>query len=311
MESLKIDVDLLRSMPLPSWDDEASKADRGKLLLVGGSRRIAGAAILASRAALRTGCGTVRVAAPESVALAIGVAVPELLVVPLAETASGTIAQKSVEEVALACRACSALVLGPGLGADAETDAATREIVEAAPLPTVVDAQVLTSLGEGFSFGGLKHPRVLTPHAAEFETLSGISLENADDEKRAQIAADYARAHRVTLVLKGRITFIASPEGVVYRNEAGSRALGTAGSGDVLAGVIGSLLAQGVEPTRASVWGVHLHALAGEGVAKDIGEDGVLASDFVSQLPFVQRHLRKSTEAPALGKARTGFGIRT
>jgi len=310
MESSKIDVDLLRSMPLPAWDDDASKADRGKLLVVGGSKRIAGAAILAARAALRTGCGTVRVAAPESVALAIGVAVPELLVVPLAETGAGTIAPKSVEEVAAACRACSAMVLGPGLGADAETDAATREIVEAAPFPTVVDAQVLTSLGEGFSFAGLKFPRVLTPHPAEFEALSGISLENADDDKRAQIAVDYARANRVTLVLKGKITFIASPDGELYRNEAGSRSLGTAGSGDVLAGVIGSLLAQGVEPTRAGVWGVHLHALAGEAVAKDLGEDGVLASDFVSQLPFIQRHLRKATEAASGAKARTGFGIR-
>ena len=309
METQKIDVETLRSMPLPSWDDETHKADRGKLLIVGGSKRIAGAAILAARAALRSGCGTVRVASPESVALAIGVAVPELLVVPLAETRAGTLAQSAVEEVALACHACGAMVLGPGLGADAETDAATREIVEAAPLPTVVDAQVLTSLGDGFSFAGLKHPRVLTPHAAEFEALSGISLQGADDDKRAQIAADYAKANRVTLVLKGRFTFIASPEGEVYRNEAGSRALGTAGSGDVLAGIIGAFLAQGLEPTRAGVWGVHMHALAGEAVSKDIGDDGVLASDFISQLPFVQRFLRRSTDGPAPG-VKKGFGLR-
>jgi len=309
METQKIDVELLRAMPLPVWEDESSKADRGKLLIVGGSKRIAGAAILSARAALRSGCGTVRVASPESVALAIGIAVPELLVVPLAETSTGTLAQSAVEDVAQACRACQAMVIGPGLGADAETDAATREIVEAAPLPTVVDAQVLTSLGEGFSFAGLKHARVLTPHAAEFGALSGISLEGADDDKRAQIAADYARANRVTLVLKGRVTFIASPDGEVYRNEAGSRALGTAGSGDVLAGIIGALLAQGLEPVRAAVWGVHMHALAGEAVSKDIGDDGVLASDFVSQLPFVQRFLRRSTDALAPG-VRKGFGLR-
>ena len=111
----------------------------------------------------------------------------------------------------------------------------------------------------------------------------------------------------MTLVLKSRITIIASPSGEVFRNEAGSRVLGTAGSGDVLAGIIGALLAQGVEPTSAGVWGVHMHALAGEGVSKDLGDDGVLASDFVSQLPFVQRFLRRATDAQAVKK---GFGLR-
>lgn len=307
METKKIDVELLKTMPLPAWGDESSKADRGKLLIVGGSRRIAGAAILASRAALRAGCGTVRVAAPESVALAIGVAVPELLVVPLPETQSGTLAQSAVDEVASACRPCQALVVGPGLGADSETDEATREIVEAAPLPTVVDAQVLTSLGTKFNWKKIEAPRVLTPHDAEFEALSGLSLQEANDDKRAEIAAAFAAKHRVTLVLKGRITFIASAEGEVFRNEAGSRALGTAGSGDVLAGVIGALLAQGVEPARAATWGVHMHALAGEAVADNLGPDGGLASDFVQQLPQVQRFLRKATESAG---AKKGFGLR-
>ncbi|BCM91021.1 bifunctional NAD(P)H-hydrate repair enzyme Nnr [Abditibacteriota bacterium] len=308
MQTQKIDVELLKTMPLPAWDDESSKADRGKLLVVSGSKRVPGAAILVSRAALRSGCGTVRVAVPESVALAIGVAVPELLVVAVPETKTGTLAKSAVESVASECRACQALVVGPGVGAGSETEAAIREIVEAAPLPSVVDAEALTALGEGFSFTGVKAPRILTPHAKEFEVLANLSLEGADDEKRAKIAADYARAQKVILVLKARTTFVASPDGTVYRNEAGSRALGTAGSGDVLSGAIGSLLAQGVEPTRAAIWGVHLHALAGEGVAKDLGDDGVLASDFISHLPFVQRFLRRSTEGAAVAKK--GFGLR-
>lgn len=308
METQKIDVELLKTLPLPAWDDESSKADRGKLLVVSGSRRVPGAAILVSRAALRSGCGTVRLAAPESVALAIGIAVPELLVAGLPETQNGTLAQSAVEGVAGECRACQALVVGPGLGGGSETEGAIREIVEAAPLPTVVDAEALNALGEGYSFTGIKAPRVLTPHAKEFETIANLSLEDADDDKRAKIAADYARAQKVVLVLKGRVTLVATPEGTVYRNEAGSRALGTAGSGDVLAGTIGSLLAQGLDPARAAIWGVHLHALAGEGVAKDLGDDGILASDFIGQLPFVQRFLRRSTESgPA---AKKGFGLR-
>ncbi len=308
MQTQKIDVELLKTLPLPAWDDEASKADRGKLLVVSGSKRLPGSAILVSRAALRSGCGTVRVAVPESLALAIGIAVPELLVSALPETKTGTIAKSAVEVVASECRACHALVIGPGVGSGSETEGAIREIVEAAPLPTVVDAEALTALGEGFSFTGIKAARILTPHAKEFEALSNISLDGADDEKRAKIAADYARAQKVVLVLKGRVTFVAAPDGTVYRNEAGSRALGTAGSGDVLAGTIGSLLAQGLEPIRAAIWGVHMHALAGEHVSKDIGDDGLLASDFIGQLPFIQRFLRRSTEGGTTAKK--GFGLR-
>ncbi len=309
MDTQKIDVEFLKTMPLPAWGDEASKAERGKLLLVCGSKRLPGTALLVARAALRAGCGTVRVAMPESLALAVGVALPELLVVGLPETKTGTLAKDAVEGVANECRACDALVVGPGTGGGTETDGALREIVEAAPLPCVVDAEALSALGEDFSFAGIKAARVLTPHPKEFETLANISLDGADDDKRAKIAADYARAHKVTLVLKGRVTLIAAPDGAVYCNEAGSRALGTAGSGDVLAGIIGALLAQGLEATRAAIWGVHLHALAGEAVAKDLGDDGVLASDFVSQLPLVQRFLRRSTEAPT-GGAKKGFGLR-
>ena len=309
METQKIDVDLLKTMPLPVLGEESSKAERGKLLVVSGSKRLPGTPILVSRAALRSGCGTVRAAMPESIALHVGVMLPELLVVALPETKTGTLGQDAVENVANECRGCDALVVGPGVGSGTETEGALREIVEAAPLPGVVDAEALNALGEGFSFAGIKSPRVLTPHEKEFESLANISLDGADEDKRAKIASDYARAQKVTLVLKGRVTFVASPDGAVYRNEAGSRALGTAGSGDVLAGVIGALLAQGAEATTAAVWGVHLHALAGEAVAKDIGDDGVLASDLISQLPFVQRFLRRSTESPAPG-AKKGFGLR-
>lgn len=308
MDTQKIDVELLRTLPLPAWDDEATKADRGKLLVVAGSKRLPGAPLLVARSALRSGCGTVRVATPESISLAIGVAVPELLVVPLPETKTGTLSQSAVETVARECGACQALIVGPGLGEGSETEGAIREIVEAAPLPTVVDAEGLNALGEGFSFTGIRAARIITPHAHEFEALANISLEGADDEKRAKIAADYARAQKVVLVLKGRTTFVADPEGAVYRNESGSRVLGTAGSGDVLTGAIGSFLAQGLDATRAAVWGVHAHSLAGEYIAKDLGDDGVLASDLISQLPFVQRFLRRSTEAAPASKR--GFGLR-
>jgi NAD(P)H-hydrate repair Nnr-like enzyme with NAD(P)H-hydrate dehydratase domain len=144
MESMRtVTIDLLKTMPLPDWDDDTSKASRGKLLLIGGSRRLPGAIILAARAALRIGCGTVRVAVPESIAVQMGVAVPELMVLPLPETSQGTISASAASKLLKEqMKACTAIVLGPGIDEDKDTEKAVQELLAKAPLPMVVDAQV-------------------------------------------------------------------------------------------------------------------------------------------------------------------------
>jgi NAD(P)H-hydrate repair Nnr-like enzyme with NAD(P)H-hydrate dehydratase domain len=139
----KVDVGLLKTMPLPDWNDGTSKASRGKLLIIGGSSRLPGAVILAARAALRIGCGTVRVAVPASIAIQVGVAVPELMVVPLPETALGTISANATSKLLKEqMQPCTAIVLGPGIDEDKETEKAVRELLAKASLPMVVDAQV-------------------------------------------------------------------------------------------------------------------------------------------------------------------------
>lgn len=296
----KIDADLLKTMPLPDWGDEADKGTRGKLLIVGGSARIPGATLLAARAALRSGCGSVRVAAPASIALHLGIAVPELMVVPLPETKSGTIAQSAIALVAEQCKLCDAVVLGPGLDANTETDAFAREVVAQAPLPLLIDAQAISALDAKFEAPDA--PRVLTPHEKEYEAFMG-EAPGADHEAAALKAAQ--KTHCVVL-LKGHLTYIATPGGEVYENEAGTRALGTAGSGDVLAGIIGSLLAQGLSAEQATVWGAHMHSQAGEAVAKDGGDDGLMARDFIDRLPGVQKYLRRLAGDKKAG----GFGLR-
>ena len=239
-----IDIELLKSHPLPNWGDETHKADRGKLLLIGGSKRIPGAAILAARAALRAGCGSVRVAAPASVAMAIGIAVPELMVVPLPETSAGTISGEAIEQIVAQSKECDTIVLGPGLDANSETDEFAREVIEAAPLPLLIDAQAISALPGDWKVAGTR-ARILTPHDGEFETLTGKTL-GPDAQAREKAALDYVKAAGATLALKGHETIVASPGGESYLNENGTRALGTAGSGDVLAGIIGGLLAQGI-----------------------------------------------------------------
>ena len=298
-----IDIELLKSHPLPDWSDETHKAERGKLLLIGGSARIPGAVILAARAALRAGCGSVRVAAPQSVALHIGIAVPELMVIPLPETAAGTIGIEAVELIAAQSKACDAIVLGPGLDADEQTDDFAREVIQSAPLPLLIDAQALTALPTDWKASAA--PRVLTPHDGEFEKLTG-NAPGDDNEAREKAAISYAETSGAVVALKGHHTVIAAPDGQSYLDESGTRALGTAGSGDVLAGIIGSLLAQGLNATDATIWGVHLHAQAGEALTKDGGEDGWMARDFIERLPAVQKYLRHQTSAKKVG----GFGLR-
>ncbi|UJR29037.1 hypothetical protein I4U23_010252 [Adineta vaga] len=286
-----VNIDLLKTMPLPDWDDDTSKSSRGKVLIIGGSRRLPGAVILAARAALRIGCGTVRVAVPESIAIAMGVSVPELMVLPLPETSHGTIAAKAASKLLKEqMEVCSAVVLGPGIDEDNDTEKAVRELLEQIPLPTVVDAQAL------FAYD-IKQtpiaPRILTPHEDEFKALR--DGKKTDMSALESVAEEFARQSNAILVLKGQNTFISTPEGSIFKNEAGSRALGTAGSGDTLAGIIGGLLAQSIEPYTAAVWGVYFHAIAGETVSKEVGEDGAMASDLIDRLPAIQRRLRQET----------------
>ncbi|PQV64359.1 yjeF C-terminal region, hydroxyethylthiazole kinase-related [Abditibacterium utsteinense] len=300
MDFQKLDLELLKTMPLPDWSDETAKNERGKLLIIGGSARLPGAILLAARAALRSGCGTVRVAAPASVALHIGIAVPELMMIPLPETKSGTIAKAALEILSAQFKACQAIILGPGLDENHETDEFARELIASAPLPMVVDAQALVALGTGFKTGDA--PRILTPHAAEFEALSGQKI----GEDKIQIARDFAEKSGATLVLKGHETIVSTKNEATIQNSSGSRALGTAGSGDVLAGIIGGLLAQGLSAHQAAIWGVYFHAQAGEEVAKDLGDDGVMARDFIERLPGIQKFARR-TSSP---DKKSGFGLR-
>ena len=289
----EIGPQLLKRFPLPSYEADADKKTRGKLLVIAGSRRLPGAALLAARAAYRSGCGGVRIAAPESIATLLGLALPELMIVPLAETRDGSIAPTAIPTLERQYDACDAALIGPGIDETPETDAFARHVVETATLPLVVDAQAILALPKGEPIRA-KSPRLYTPHAAEMAHLTGRT-EKQLEKDREPAATDFAKGARATLVLKGRHTLIANPRGQLFLNTAGSRALGTAGSGDTLAGIAGSLLAQGLDPTPAAIWSVHLHALAGETVAQDKGEDGPLASDFVEALPAMIRSLRSQS----------------
>jgi hydroxyethylthiazole kinase-like uncharacterized protein yjeF len=280
-EPKTLDAGRLAESPLPEHPPEAGKAHRGKLLIAAGSASLPGAAILSARAALRVGCGTVRVALPRSVAIAVGAAVPELMVLALPETDEGTAAEEALAILEGQFEPCDAAVIGPGLGSHAATRRLASRFLGRCPLPTVVDAEALAAWGEAGRPPG-PGPRVLTPHSLEMARLIGVEPEAVEPDREA-LAARHAEEWGCVLVLKGRETFVAGRG--FYVNKAGTPGLGTAGSGDVLAGVIGGLLARGADPTTAAAWGVHLHALAGEAAARKLGDDGMMASDVVDHLP--------------------------
>jgi len=299
-----ITLDFFKSHPLPQYSPEADKTTRGRLLIVAGSRHIPGAAVLAARAALRSGCGGVRLAAPESIATAIGIAIPELMVIPLPELGSGGVASAASDLILEQAAHCTAAVFGPGLGSEPDTDQLLRGLAASFPLPTVLDASALRAWGKiERSFSA---PRILTPHSAEMSELTALS-EDEVEAQRQETALQVAYTSQAVIALKGRETLVANPAGQIYKNTAGTCGLGTAGSGDVLAGLIGGLLAQMPEdPTRAALWGVHLHALAGEACEKELGDDAMAASDIITCLPGVLRYARKQTDRKNLTE-RTGL----
>jgi len=203
------------------------------------------------------------------------------MVVPLPETPDGTASEAAPSTLEAQYGPCDAAVIGPGLGPGEETGCLAARFVDGSPLPTVIDAGALVAWGWAGHRPG-PGPRVLTPHPGEMAGLTGLGGDAIERDREA-IAGRFAADWGSVLVLKGPRTLVAGDG--LYLNTAGTPGLGTAGSGDVLAGIIGGLLARVSSPTAAAVWGVHLHAVAGEIADRERGTDGMMASDVVECLP--------------------------
>ncbi|HYP89934.1 MAG TPA: NAD(P)H-hydrate dehydratase [Polyangiaceae bacterium] len=283
--ALDIDLDVLRSWQLPKPPADGDKQARGDVLVVGGSAEIPGAVLLAAQAALRAGAGRVQVATVQSAAPHLAIALPEARVIGLDQDAQGELAADAGRPLAAELKACRALVLGPGMRSE---NAAARIYLELTRQPSeatvVLDAAALRLLSNDGSKTRAATPLIATPHAGEMATLLGCTREHVQ-QNRAMLALEAARQHDVVLVLKGAETYIAAPDGRTFRNTAGNPGLATAGSGDTLAGIIGGLCARGADAVQAAVWGVWLHAMAGERLAEKIGHLGYLARELAAEVP--------------------------
>jgi NAD(P)H-hydrate epimerase len=283
----------------------AHKGTCGRVFILAGSRGMTGAANLTGMAALRSGAGLVTVGVPDAVYLVIARHDSELMVKPLPSTAKGTVSLKAFPEISRALHGQDVLAIGPGLSQHVTTQKLIRKVIEETRGPVVIDADGLNALKGHLdvlrgprkkSRAGLNLPykikpgQILTPHPGEFVRLFGGKLDDSDAlrKKRAgQVAGEYG----VVMVLKGHHTVVATPDGEVFVNKTGNPGMATAGSGDVLTGVIAALAGQGLSSYEAACLGVHVHGLAGDLAAKKTGEVSLTAGDILRFLPEAFKEL--------------------
>jgi hydroxyethylthiazole kinase-like uncharacterized protein yjeF len=278
--------DALRAWPLPQPGGEADKDSRGKVLVIAGGAACPGAALLAGEAALRSGAGKVQVATAAVVAPALGLAFPESRVVPLPESGDGEIAGEATESLLKLASRADVILIGPGmLDGDAAAALVTRLLAEAPDAAFLLDAAALEQLGrQGDAF---RRRRVaITPHAGEMAKLLGAERE-AIEADPAAFARRAAAELGLATALKGAATHIHDPEGRAWLLPESPNGLGTAGSGDVLAGLAAGLLARGADPAQALVYAVWTHAEAGRRAEAETGPLGYLARQLSPNFPAI------------------------
>ena len=268
---------------LPDRDPWGHKGSFGKILLLCGSRGFTGAAYLSAMGALRSGAGLTFLGVPESIYAIEAVKLNEPVVFPLPDS-GGMVGIQAVNEILERLTKMDAVLIGCGIGISSATQAVVKAVLEQARCPVVVDADGITVLKEHKDIlRGREYPTILTPHDGEFIRLGGTIGED-----RMASAAYFAQDWNCILLLKGHRTCITDGRNH-YRNCTGNPGMAVGGSGDVLAGIIVSLLGQGVEPLEAAACGAWLHGAAGDRCAEELGQYGMLPTDMLNVLPRLMK----------------------
>ncbi len=275
---------------LPRRRPDSHKGENGRVLVVGGSSRYVGAPALAALSALRSGADLATVASPRETARLINTFSPDLITLKLP---CEDLVPAALPHLLPELERCEALIVGPGLGGLEETKKAVVSLLEEVgrrrpSLPVLLDADALKAVG-GRKLEG--RSMVLTPHAGEFRAVTGREAP-AGLEERAGVVAEEARKLGCVILLKGRIDVISSPAGEVLLNRTGNPGMTVGGTGDVLSGVVGGLMAQGLGPFEAAWAGAYVNGLAGDLCLREKGY-GFTASDLIGKLPYVFKALRE------------------
>ncbi len=245
-----------------------------------------GASALVGLSAMRCGAGLTTIAVPRSLNSVLQAKISSVIMtMPLPETKEGTLSTLAFKKISTQLRNFSVLALGPGLSRDTETKKLILKIIATCPLPMVIDGDALSAVATDLSVLTKNSvPKILTPHTGEMARLTGFTKAMIE-KARKKTATEFAQSFHCNLVLKGFQSIVASPQGEVYVNSTGNPGMSTAGSGDVLTGMIAALLGQGIEAYDAARLGVYLHGLAGDLAAKQRTRTGLIASDIIEQTP--------------------------
>ena len=262
------------------------KGNCGTALIIAGSYGFAGAAVLAARAALRSGVGLVKIACVKSIYNIVAAAIPEAVCIPLDENESGSVSISAIPEVLKQINSSNAVLIGPGLKVNNDTVALVREVILNCSVPLVIDADGLNCIAGCIDIIEQKKAElVLTPHPKEFSRLNGMCVADIENNRFLN-AQSFADRYKVGLVLKGRYTVIAN-NGKLTFNTLGNSGMATAGSGDMLSGIMVSLLAQSMEFDQSINAAVTIHAAAGDLAKEQFGERSMTVSDMINQLPIL------------------------
>ena len=280
MTPATLDRAALADFPLPPVHD-GDKDSKGRIFVLAGSRQVPGAALLCATAAMRAGAGKLKIATGDSVAVAIAMAMPEAMVIGLTEHRDGGLAKSAVRQVGNEAKGIDAIVAGPGMANGSTCREIAAELLKS-PGHLVLDAALLHALRP------LDTPRaslpILLPHAGELASLLDGDEEDVDlDPLGCGLRA--AKRYGAIVLVKGVTSHIVTPDGKAWAYAGGASGLGVSGSGDVLAGIVGGLLARGAEPLTALLWAVLLHGEAGESLTRKIGPAGFLAREIPDEIP--------------------------
>lgn len=278
---------------IPERRMDTHKGDYGHVLVVGGAPGMSGAVALAAMAAVRSGAGLVTAAVPKSLNNIMEIKITEAMSQALPETVDGTLALSTLNQLEKLA-AQKTVVFGPGLSRQKETQDLVRAFVANLPSPTVLDADALFALaGCQDLLKKRNYPVVITPHPGEMASLIGTGAKDVQS-RRMEVAEQVAREWNVVVVLKGAKTLIATPDGRLFVNPSGNPGMATGGSGDVLAGMIGAFMAQGLKPDAAAAAAVYLHGSSGDEAARVKGRMSLAAGDLIEFLPMALKEIERA-----------------
>lgn len=275
---------------------DSHKGDFGHVFILAGSRGLTGAAALSSNAALRSGAGLVTLGIPVSLNSIMSRKLTEVMTFSLAETKKITLSLKAEKDILKKVEDSDVVVLGPGLSQHPETQKLIRKLIFKIKKPMILDADALNAISRNTSMLiKIKSNYIVTPHPGEMSRLINKGMEYVKNN-RLIVAKKFSRDYNAVVVLKGAGTVVAEPGEKYYVNTTGNPGMATAGSGDVLTGIIAGFLSQGLKAFDAARLGVYVHGLAGNLAAKDKGEIGLIAGDILENIPHAIKQVQERSK---------------